>query len=307
MAPCPLLIGDESDTHLRTVASTLRDRRIDPVVFDAESLGQVGYTFSPDRLVIGGTVIADEDRGWLRRVAPRAWGSDNRVGSVEDVSLRARVRLIAAIARHGHRDWVTDIDALQAAEDRIFQLVAAARLGIATPPTLLSSDPGQIASALGDDVVLKPLGTGAFVNADGQPHAVYTTPLTADISASGDFAAAPFVAQARVKVRQHLRVVTAGPVVATAALDADSWPLDWRVAEEAHDSWRPLPTPDLETQALRLASELGVGFSSQDWLLPVAGPPLFIDLNPAGQWMFLPEEVAEPITERIVSFLSGQP
>ena len=121
--------------------------------------------------------------------------------------------------------------------------------------------------------MLKPLGTGAFVNADGQPHAVYTTPLTADISASGDFAAAPFVAQARVDVRLHLRVVTAGPVVATAALDAESWPLDWRVAEEAHDS---------------------------------AGPPLFVDLNPAGQWLFLPEEVAEPITERIVSFLSGE-
>ena len=33
---------------------------------------------------------------------------------------------------------------------------------------------------------------------------------------------------------------------------------------------------------------------------------MFIDLNPAGQWMFLPQDVADPITDHIVRFLSGQ-
>ena len=134
-----------------------------------------------------------------------------------------------------------------------------------------------------------------------------TTRLTTDLLVSGDFGAAPFVAQKRIKVRQHLRVVTAGTVVTTAALEADRWPLDWRVADDAHDSWRRHEAPEVETQAVQLAAELRVGFSSQDWLVPESGPPLFIDLNPAGQWMFLPPDVADPITEHIVSFLSGQP
>ena len=132
------------------------------------------------------------------------------------------------------------------------------------------------------------------------------TPLTTDLLATGDFGAAPFVAQTRVEVRQHLRVVTAGNVVTTAALDADRWPLDWRVADEAHHSWRRHESPEVEAQAAQLAAELCVGFSSQDWLVPVSGPPMFIDLNPAGQWMFLPQDVADPITEHIVSFLSAQ-
>ena len=52
--------------------------------------------------------------------------------------------LIAAIARHGNREWVTGIDALQTAEDRIHQLAVANRIGIATPPTIVSSDPTEI-------------------------------------------------------------------------------------------------------------------------------------------------------------------
>ncbi len=276
-------------------------------MFDADSLAQVSYSFSPQELVIDGEEIAGEGRAWLRRAAPNRWGSGDRVGSVADVSFRARVRLIASIARHGNREWVTDIDALQAAEDRVRQLAVASRLGIATPPTIVSSDPYEVQTALGGDAVIKPLVTGAFVDASGEPQAVHTAPLTADLLASGDFGAAPFIAQKRIEVRQHLRVVTAGRVVTTAALDACMWPLDWRVADEAHHSWRCHESPEVEVQAVRLAAELCAGFSSQDWLVPESGPPVFIDLNPAGQWMFLPREVADPITEHIVSFLSGQP
>ena len=300
----PLLVGSESDAHLRVVAKRLRELHVAPVIFDADSLSEISYSFSPDLLMVGEIKIPNESRAWLRRIAPSQWTTGNLVGSVADVTLRARVQLIAAIARQGQREWLTNIDALQVAEDRIHQLSVACQLGISTPSTIVSSDPHEIRRALGDDVVLKPIATGAFVNAEGQPRAVYTTPLTANIVASGDFEAAPFIAQQRIKVHRHLRVVTAGTTVMTAKLDADCWPLDWRIDEKAHNSWLPYESPEVEEQAVRLATALRVGFSSQDWLIPATGPPLFIDLNPSGQWMFLPDEVADPITDHIVDFLS---
>lgn len=304
MTLCPLLVGSESDTHLHIVAERLQKRNIEPIIFDANSLTTNGYSLSPDKLMIDGKTIGMENRGWLRRVAPSRWTTGDLVGSVADISLRTRVRLVATIVRHGNRRWLTDIDALQAAEDRIRQLAVAFRIGIATPPTIVTSDPLKICHALGDDVILKPLATGAFVNAEGQPQTVHTTLFTSDILASGDFEDAPFIAQKKIEVRRHLRVVTAGTTVRTAALEADDWPLDWRATEEAHSSWVPHKSPEIEAQAVRLAAKLDVGFSSQDWLIPAEGPPLFIDLNPAGQWMFLPESVADPITNHIVNFLS---
>ncbi len=304
MPPCPLLIGSESDTHLYTIAERLRERKIEPVIFDADSLVEAGYSLSPDKLVIDGKAIDMESRGWLRRVAPSRWTTGDLVGSVADVSLRTRVQLVAAIARHGNRKWLTSIDTLQAAEDRIRQLAIALRVGIATPPTIISADPLKIRRALGNDVVLKPLATGAFVNSEGQPQTVHTTLLTNDIFTTGDFGDAPFIAQKRIEVRRHLRVVTAGITVRTAALEADCWPLDWRAAEEAHNAWVLHKSPEVGAQAVQLAAELDVGFSSQDWLVPMEGPPMFIDLNPAGQWMFLPASVADPVTDHIVNFLS---
>ncbi len=305
MSQRPLLVGDESDIHLRTVADRLEERGVKPIIFDADSLAHIGYSFTPQELVIDGVSIADHGRAWLRRAAPSKWSSGELVGSVSDVSFRARVRLIASIARWGNRCWLTHIDALQAAEDRIRQLAIARSLGIATPTTIVSSDPFEIERVLGCNAVIKPLATGAFINEGGEPRAVYTTPLTSDLLNSADFGLAPFVAQEQIEVRQHLRVVTARGVVKTASLDASHWPLDWRIADEAHHSWCPHKSPDIEAQAARLAAELCVGFSSQDWLVPVSGPPMFIDLNPAGQWMFLPREVSDLITEHIVSFLEG--
>ena len=279
---------------------------MEPIVFDADTLAEVSYSLTPHGLVTNGATVADGGRGWLRRVAPGRWGSGDLIGSVADVSFRARVRLIAAIARLGTREWLTDIDALQAAEDRIHQLAVASRLGIAIPRTIVSSDPAEIEQALGSEAVIKPLATGTFVNSEGEHRAVQTTPLTPELLASGDFGAAPFVAQERIEVRHHLRVVTAGCVATTAALEADRWPLDWRIADEAHFSWSRHESPEVEAQAVQLAAKLRVGFSSQDWLVPVSGSPMFIDLNPAGQWMFLPNDVADPITERIVDFLGGR-
>ena len=58
-------------------------------------------------------------------------------------------------------------------------------------------------------------------------------------------------------------------------------------------------------QAVALARALGVGYSSQDWL--VRGEDrLFIDLNPGGQWLFLPDAVAQPVTEAIAGFLCSK-
>lgn len=302
---CALLVGNESDFHLRAVAERLRWRGIQPVIFDADSLPRIGYSFTSDGLTISGTDVTAGSRGWLRRVAPSRWTTGDLVGSVSDVSLRARVSLVASLTRFRGCDWITPVDTLQAAEDRLHQLAVARSIGIATPKTVVSDDPDRIRHFLGSDAVIKPLATGAFIDENGQPQVVHTTELTEEVLAVGDFAAAPFVAQERIEVRRHLRVVTAGSQVRTAAIDAADWPLDWRMAEGAHSAWQGHDFPDVESQALQLVDALGVGFSSQDWLVPAAGPAVFIDLNPAGQWMFLPEDVAGPITDYIVDFLSG--
>jgi hypothetical protein len=50
---------------------------------------------------------------------------------------------------------------------------------------------------------------------------------------------------------------------------------------------------------------MGAGFTSQDWIETDRGEHVFLDLNPAGQWLFLPEQVSDSATRAIADFLAG--
>ena len=88
--------------------------------------------------------------------------------------------------------------------------------------------------------------------------------------------------------------------------DAADLPLDWRADEGAHSSFRPGSYPAIGDRAVALAARLGVGYSSQDWIIDSAGNSTFLDLNPAGQWLFLPEQTACAVTGAIAGWLTGQ-
>ena len=54
---------------------------------------------------------------------------------------------------------------------------------------------------------------------------------------------------------------------------------------------------------MQLADALKVGYSSQDWVVG-EGQPYFLDLNPGGQWLFLPDPTSADVTEAIAAWLA---
>ena len=178
----PLLIGTAEDTHFREIDTRLRDQGLEPICLDADSCKQNDFSVGLDSIELAGRPIASGSRGWLRRIAPSRFTTGVMVGSIDDVVFRSRVQLIASLARTPSIDWLTTIDAMQTAEDRLFQLRSARSLGIPVPNTVVSSDPVRIAKLLGDEVVVKPLSGGAFVDKNGHPMAclLYTSPSPRD-------------------------------------------------------------------------------------------------------------------------------
>jgi glutathione synthase/RimK-type ligase-like ATP-grasp enzyme len=198
--------------------------------------------------------------------------------------------------------WLTEIDPLVAAENKLVQLAAAERLGIATPETIVTSEPRAVLQALGDNVVLKPLGSGHYYDGDA-PFIIYTKAVAANGPEISALSTAPFLAQKRLQVSQHLRVVTVGDRAWVAGLDAEHYPLDWRENPAAHMSFLPASAPpEVSADAILLAAELGLGYSSQDWVVCRDGCYV-LDVNPAGQWLFLPQEIATEISVAISAWL----
>lgn len=301
-----LVVGDRRDVHLQAVLDAVAALDgPEPAVFDAQSLIDEPYTVvEGDRLTFGDRTIdmTAPTSGWLRRSSPTLWGAGIVTGSLESVRHRAFLTLVGSITRIGDTDWLTTVDAMLRAEDRLTQLETARRLGHRTPRTVVTSSAGTAKEILGARFVVKPLAMGYFQTERGA-RAVYSTELGLAELDQVDFADAPFVAQEKIDATEHLRIVTVEDRAWVSSLDADGRTLDWRQQEEAHSSWVPGDDPQTSAAAVALADAFGLGYSSQDWIHDGDGRAVFVDLNPAGQWLFLPDEVSTPVTDAIAGFL----
>ncbi|WP_405587942.1 RimK family alpha-L-glutamate ligase [Streptomyces sp. NBC_01190] len=306
-----LIIGDSDDPHVQAVLEQLPARGT--VVVDAATLPEVLQVLGLGRCLlidragrpVDLTGASPAARGWIRRLAPAGWDAGPRLGSHAAARLASRMTLLAALLRDASISWLCNVDSLFAAENKIVQYKAARAAGIRVPETLVSAGTAELTAAFGERFIVKPLGPGNFTDDQGNNRIVHTQVVTADDLAGADLLGAPFLAQQLLTAQAHLRVVTVREHAWTAELDANGLPLDWRQAASAHHSFTQSPDwPTVERQALRLAKTLGTGFSCQDWIVDSDGPA-FIDLNPGGQWLFLPDSLTQPVAEHLAQWLRG--
>ncbi len=304
-----IIVGDPADPHVQAVAARMNPRGL--TIMDATHLHTTVASVDLHRTslvdVAGRTVTFGEAtpaRGWVRRLAPAAWDHGVRIGSHEAATLASRLMLLAAVLRDPAVLWLTPADALFSAENKIVQYRAATACGIRVPATLICAEPQRLAAELGEPFLVKPLGPGNFEH-EGQQHVVYARTVRADELTDVDLLAAPFLAQRVIAARRHLRVVTVHGQGWVAELPHTDLPVDWRAHGPAHQAFLPSSAwPEVERAATHLAAALGVGFSSQDWVIDADGP-VFLDLNPGGQWLFLPEKITSPVAAALADWLAG--
>lgn len=254
-----------------------------------------------------GTFSSGASRGWVRRLAPAGWGHGQAIGSHPAVAQAAAISLIAGIARAPGIEWLTPIDPLLIAESKLVQMRAARALGIRIPRTVVTSSNDLAERELGPRVVIKPLGPGHFTTSEGAAAVVYATAVDLRDPQFSDLGPTPFLLQEPIAAQTHLRVVTVGERCWVTALSADGLPLDWRAEDSAHHSFQIAPSAPagVAEAAPAVARKLGLGYSSQDWIVTPDQEVVLLDVNPAGQWLFLPEAIGSEVSRAIATWLSG--
>jgi hypothetical protein len=312
----PVIIGSYSDAHAGAVAQQMHEGGCPPVVVDAATLERQEFTWQHRTLRLSSAEQAEAgqtgQRGWIRRLAPADWRQEGRRGSHEEAVRASWLALVSGILYSSDVVWLTGLPELLRAENKLVQYAAAADLGIAVPEYTVANRVDAVQNVLGDDVVVKPLGPGTYRTDSDEDRVLFTTYVELADGLEGVLSdavgTAPFLFQRRVNAATHLRVVTVNDDVWVCALapeDAQQ-EMDWRRSEEAHGAFRARDSwPAVQASALNLAKGLHAGFSSQDWVVDENGDCWFIDLNPSGQWLFLPPLVADAITASISRWLRG--
>ncbi|MGW9157452.1 hypothetical protein [Microbacterium sp. NPDC055665] len=84
-------------------------------------------------------------------------------------------------------------------------------------------------------------------------------------------------------------------------------PADWRRTAENHTSFEDQGdvNADIANGAIAIAGHFELGYSSQDWVETFEGRIVLLDVNPSGQWLFLPERVGEEVAMALADRIAG--
>lgn len=200
--------------------------------------------------------------------------------------------------------WVNDPVRDEVASHKAFQLSEAAAVGLKVPRTLITSDPTAATK------FLKEVGVGktVFKLFSATEHTWRETRVIQhdELDRIDDVRLAPVIFQEYIEADVDLRVTIVGERVFPAAIFSQetNYQADFRMNI---DTVRIEPTdlPDPITDQLRaLMKRLHLVYGAVDMRRTKGGEHVFLEVNTAGQWLFVEEATKQPITEAVADALA---
>lgn len=251
--------------------------------------------------------VGDWDVLWFRRPGGVSWRPPHRPAVPDDVTDPAAIDLIVGDCRaafigsllDGFRGaWVSHPDATRNAENKLVQLRAARQAGLRVPATLVSQSPDEIrafCAAHGHRVIVKSLTGSQW--APLTPGVIEPAMLADDRS----LALAPAIYQAMVEGQRHLRVHAFGDEFIAAQIECPA--LDWRFhLAESTVTHTTLPA-SLRDALARVLQLLGLRMGVFDLKLTAEGEPVWLEVNPQGQFLFVEGLGDLPLAAPFADFL----
>jgi len=200
---------------------------------------------------------------------------------------------------------------IRARQDKLSQLALATEVGLAIPPTLVTTDPAEALAFLREhqgSCISKLIDPGTLLRPDLAGFTRFTEPVThRDHLAMGMVAACPTLFQAYVPKDIELRVTVVGDRVFAAAIHSQAAAHakhDWRKYDRTRVPYRPHQLPDeVAAACVAIAARLGLRYGAIDLIRRPDGEHVFLEINPAGEYQWIEATTGLPITEAICDLL----
>lgn len=188
-------------------------------------------------------------------------------------------------------------------------LAAAARSGLSVPRTLITNDPGQareFVSALpGQVAAYKALGTAHPSDHDDRPQALWTTQVRpGEINESVRLTAHQFQEWVDKAYEVRLTAVAHSLFAAEIHAGSDASRIDFRTDYDSL-TYKPCDVPEHIAGGVHmLMYTFGLQYVALDFLVTPRGRWYLVDVNPNGQWGFIPD-LRAPITRALADLLES--
>jgi glutathione synthase/RimK-type ligase-like ATP-grasp enzyme len=312
-----LIISSERDEHAVAVATELADRSVEHRILDlAQFPENIGLILryeggrSPVALLRGvdGAEIdlADVAAVWYRRPQPFVLAAGLSRPSHRTFAYNESHEAIAGLWQMLDVFWMNHPTRDEVAGRKAYQLVVANACGLQIPPTLISNDPDEVRRFLAErgpnDTIYK-----AF-SATQQEWRETRLVRDEELAVLDQVRHAPVIFQEYVPARYDLRVTVVGGQIFAAAIHSQDtqYRVDFRIdmnsaTVEPHD----LP-PGVASSVHALMGQLGLVYGAIDMRLTPDGRYVFLEINPAGQWLFIEGRTGQRISAAVAETLAGR-
>jgi glutathione synthase/RimK-type ligase-like ATP-grasp enzyme len=193
------------------------------------------------------------------------------------------------------------------AERKLLQLLRAKEAGLAVPKTIVTNRTKIALDFLATcpQAIIKPISHGFLQGREG-PYSIYTNPIDGtQLDVTHDLFEAPVLLQEKIVSSREIRVTIVGERVFSVAIDKDSAEeIDWRRPEtRKRYSLCSLPYA-LERSLIELNDRLELQYSAMDLIEQGENVYRFLEVNHAGEWMWLESELGIKISDQIIQLLT---
>jgi glutathione synthase/RimK-type ligase-like ATP-grasp enzyme len=308
-----LIVSSPHDPHATAVLAALHARGAEARILDLGRYPQHGalemrFGDQPRarRLTVDGADIdLDAVRAvWWRR--PQPYGLDPAITDPDSrtFTLHEVHEAIEGLWLTLDATWVNDPARDTMAARKLWQLDVARACGLAVPRTLVTSDPEA---------------ARAFITAQGEGRTVYKpfqgserTWRETRVLRPGEIDRIDAVRHAPIIFQEHvdgddLRVTIVGDRLFPAWIKPKpgAYTVDMRMElGEARIETCALPEP-VEAGLRRLMDRLGLVYGAVDLKRRADGGHVFLEVNPAGQWLFVEDQTGQPIAAALADALAA--
>jgi glutathione synthase/RimK-type ligase-like ATP-grasp enzyme len=309
-----LIVSSLADPHTQAVIAALGERAAQVEVLDlADYPGKLtltlAFTGGKRRFVLRRPGLGELDLEEVRAVWWRRPSAFVLPETLRDPAHRRLAISEASTAFHGAYEsmnalWINRPALDASACHKPYQLALAQTLGLEIPQTVMTSDPEEARElwrACDGDVIYK-----QFV---ALPEAWSETRRLGEAEtriADAAIRLAPVIFQRRVAAVADLRVTVIGDEIFAAAVDVRNlvYDVDVRMNIDARHVTHTLPD-DVAEMLRALVRRLGLVYGAIDLRLTEDGRYVFLEINPAGQFLYVEQQTGQPIAAALAAFLAA--
>ena len=306
-----MIVSSPGDVHAQAVMEALSDSGVDIELLDLSEFPtrislSMEFENSKHRFCLHRTGCAKLDlltisAAWWRRPQPFRFPAALTETAHRRFALSEAATAFAGLYQSMDAFWVNDPRRDSAAQHKPWQLALAQQIGLEIPVTLMTSDPEEARDfwmRFEDCIIYKPFLSLPEAWRETRRLRAEEIPLSQSVRTT------PVIFQRYVDAIADVRATIVGDDIFAASTDVreGEYPTDVRFNPDARFEFHLLPT-DVQDALRSMMRRMGLEYGAVDLRLTPEGTYVFLEINPAGQFLWIEIATGQKIASSLAAHL----